>query len=211
METGIYEIVCTPTGRRYVGSAAVSFARRWDNHKSELRRGVHKNRYMQRSWAKYGAGAFEFRVVERCSPEKVIVREQHYIDTTAPEFNVVLVAGSTRGFKMTDTQRDACAARMRGHRQALETIEKRRQSRSGYTHSAETRAKMSAAAGHTHTAEARARMSVAKRAAAPRYAIEGEMLTAVEIADRFGLKYTTVHERIRRGHRGAKLTQGVRT
>lgn len=209
LRTGVYLITCTPTGKCYVGSASITFPRRWDNHRSELRRGVHPNRYLQRAWSKYGADAFRFEILERIEPERVIEAEQRWIDLLDPVFNAVRTAGHTRGHKMSDEQRAACAERMRGVRPTPETIEKRRQSRAGYRHSEETRAKMRASAGHRQSDEARRKMSAAKRAVGPKYLVAGELLTAKDISERYKLKYTTVHERVRRGVRGDALARRI--
>lgn len=49
--SGIYEIVNTINGKRYVGSA-VSLKRRWVDHRRDLRAGKHHSRHLQNAWAK---------------------------------------------------------------------------------------------------------------------------------------------------------------
>lgn len=49
---GIYSITNTANGKCYVGQS-VSITRRWDMHKSCLRRGIHQNAHLQRSWDKH--------------------------------------------------------------------------------------------------------------------------------------------------------------
>jgi len=97
-DSGIYEILNLRNGKRYVGSA-VNLAHRWRQHQCELRKGRH-NPHLQNAWNKHGADAFEFRVLELV-PDKsrLIEREQHYIDTLCPEYNVAKVAGSNFGVK----------------------------------------------------------------------------------------------------------------
>src|SRR5690606_34420785 len=51
--SGIYEIHCTKSGRRYVGSA-VNFSARWRLHYTQLCAGKHHSRHLQRAWNKYG-------------------------------------------------------------------------------------------------------------------------------------------------------------
>jgi group I intron endonuclease len=102
--SGIYEIVNTINGKRYVGSA-VAISQRWRQHRCELAKGRH-NPHLQSAWRKYGAEAFEFRVLELVSdPAKLIEREQHYIDTLNPEYKVARVAGSNLGVKWSDETR----------------------------------------------------------------------------------------------------------
>lgn len=103
--TGIYEIVNTTTGSRYVGSA-VNLTCRWRQHRCELGKGRH-NPHMQRAWAKYGEAAFVFQVIEFV-PDKALLleREQHYINTLRPEYNCARIAGSNFGMTARQETRD---------------------------------------------------------------------------------------------------------
>lgn len=102
--SGIYEIVNTVNGKRYVGSAA-SIKRRWQDHVSYLKRGAHHNVPLQRAWDRYGDTAFEFRVIETCEAPDLLMREQVHIDELAPEYNVCKKAGSSAGIKHSDEAR----------------------------------------------------------------------------------------------------------
>lgn len=84
--SGIYEIVCIPTGERYIGRAT-KFRIRWTNHRYLLRKSKHKTSRLQEVWDKYGEGAFEFRVVETCSTEYSVLKtlEQLYLDAYRDE------------------------------------------------------------------------------------------------------------------------------
>ena len=55
-QSGIYEILNTANGKRYIGSA-VHFARRWYLHCWKLNRGEHHSAKLQNAWNKHGAGA----------------------------------------------------------------------------------------------------------------------------------------------------------
>jgi group I intron endonuclease len=98
--SGIYEIVNTLNGKRYVGSA-VDFRLRWNGHRMHLRRGSHHSRHLQVSWAKHGEAAFEFRVIRECERADLIAVEQAAIDSLKPEYNCCPKAGSTAGYKHT--------------------------------------------------------------------------------------------------------------
>jgi len=94
METsGIYLILCTANGRRYVGSAS-SFRNRWKSHKRDLKKGKHGNPHLQNTYNKYGLSAFVFSILEICSKDKLIEREQFWLDLIKPEFNVAKFASS---------------------------------------------------------------------------------------------------------------------
>lgn len=78
-QSGIYQILCRPTGKIYVGSS-VWLAKRKRHHREGLLSGTHHNSYLQKAWNKYGIDAFEYSVLEYCKKENLTVREQHYID-----------------------------------------------------------------------------------------------------------------------------------
>lgn len=105
MATGVYEIICLPTGRRYVGSTGWSIDKRWAKHRRDLRDGKHPSLTMQRAWNKHGVDAFQFRVIEHCSPECAVEREQQWIDRLRPAFNTNALASSCLGTKRTPEQR----------------------------------------------------------------------------------------------------------
>lgn len=105
MHTGIYEIVNTVNGKRYVGSAA-SFASRWRVHRHHLRKGKHHSVALQRAWDKYGEGSFIFRAIEHCGKSDLIVREQYHIDQGC-DYNCSPTAASSLGITRTDATKEA--------------------------------------------------------------------------------------------------------
>jgi group I intron endonuclease len=125
-ESGIYEIVNLVNGKRYVGSAC-EFQKRWLEHRRDLERGNHHSRALQRAWNKYGGSNFEFRVVENCSRDLLIVREQAAFDLLKPEYNACKVAGSSLGYRHTETARQNMAAKQRRRWDGISDEEKRRQ------------------------------------------------------------------------------------
>lgn len=133
MNSGVYEIVCVPTGKRYVGSA-VHFKNRWRAHRGHLNRGSHHSPHLQSAWRKHGEHAFVFRQLIVCDKERAVMYEQIAIDAFAPEFNVAQVAGSALGTKRTDEQRARISRSKLGNQATL-----------GLRFSDESRAKLSAA------------------------------------------------------------------
>lgn len=102
-DTGIYCITDVQSGRRYVGSA-VSFHKRWGEHRNSLKRGQHHSQFMQRTFA-VRPDAFSFHVVLYCSKENLLMYEQRVIDALNPEFNTSPVAGSQLGYRHTEETR----------------------------------------------------------------------------------------------------------
>ncbi|MDQ3684416.1 MAG: GIY-YIG nuclease family protein [Acidobacteriota bacterium] len=96
--SGVYRILCIPTGKIYIGSA-VDLRARWGTHRRSLRRGTHYNFHLQRAWDKYGETNFEFSVMELMGTSDLLRAEQTWIDRTGcadgkTGFNISNVAGS---------------------------------------------------------------------------------------------------------------------
>lgn len=63
LNTGIYALRCIPNGRVYVGQTNSSFLDRWLCHQWLLSKHKH-NRFIQRSFDKYGVKSFEIEILE---------------------------------------------------------------------------------------------------------------------------------------------------
>jgi group I intron endonuclease len=123
--SGVYQIVCLPTNKVYIGSS-IHLARRKQRHWTSLQRGKHDNIHLQRAWNKYGEGAFMFSVLEFVLEPFCTAREQYWI-------NKFHACDRKRGFNIalhTD-------ASMLGRKQSPETIEKKRQANTGKKRSVE--------------------------------------------------------------------------
>ena len=110
---GIYAIVNRINGNRYIGSAQ-NIAHRWAVHVSYLRKERHHSPILQAAWLKYGGEAFDWVIIEDCAREDLIAREQFYLDTERPVYNVSSFAGSNRGTKRSPEQRARMALAMTG-------------------------------------------------------------------------------------------------
>lgn len=92
-QSGIYEIVNTVNGKRYIGSAK-NFANRWSGHLRRLRRNDHHSAKLQRAWNKYGESQFKFLPILTCAPTKEMLYfyEQQLLDKVKPEYNIAVSA-----------------------------------------------------------------------------------------------------------------------
>src|SRR5690242_6450435 len=120
MASGIYEIINTINGYRYIGSA-VDINRRWRNHKSLLNQNQHPNIHLQRAWNKYGAESFQFKIIEQCFAFALINREQYWIDKIKPQYNILPRAGNSLGLKHTDESKAKISKVHTGRKHAPET------------------------------------------------------------------------------------------
>lgn len=94
---GIYCIE-SDCGKIYIGSA-VSLRTRFMTHRRSFEINDHDNERLKNYYNKYGTDSLSFKVIEYCDRDKLIEREQFYIDTLNPFFNIARVAGATYGLK----------------------------------------------------------------------------------------------------------------
>lgn len=118
----VYEIVCTTTDQRYVGSST-RFYKRLLGHFKTLRRGRHPNPYLQHVYDLYGEDTFTVNILETCTAENMLEREQYYIDTLKPELNIALSSTAPMlGRKKTAESVEKSASKVRGRtRKSKET------------------------------------------------------------------------------------------
>lgn len=129
--SGIYQILCVPTGKVYVGSAK-NIAHRWNVHKKRLRANRHENTYLQAAWNKYGADAFTFQVIESVDECALLVREQYWMDNLQS-------CNRDRGFNISTR----AGAPMAGRKHTPETLQRLSQANTGRHHTEETKRMMS--------------------------------------------------------------------
>lgn len=186
--SGIYAIVNTVNGKRYVGSST-NIEKRKVNHLALLRGNYHQNDHLQKAWNKYGERVFNFLVIEEVPIEQLLDVEQMYLDANANGYNIALVAGTSpmAGRKHSDKSRNKNRLSHLGRKQSVETKEKHRLSMLGNKHgcgnipSEETRDKLRTAMrgnsngkGYQHTKEAKHKISLALKGK-PRLDLRGRI------------------------------------
>lgn len=158
-QSGIYCVLNTVTGKRYVGRTH-KFSERFTNHRWHLNNGTHANALLQRSWKKYGAEAFEFKPLVIADPDFSVWLEQRCLDSGRYEFNL---SKTSRTPVVAGEKRDPMIVAKISHAQKGPLNH-----RFGKRNSPEHRAKISAGnKGRVFTPEQRARFKQAakKRAA----------------------------------------------
>ena len=58
--------------------------------------------FINKAILKHGYYNFRLDILEYCAPEECIEREQFYIDALKPEYNILIRAGSSLGFKHSE-------------------------------------------------------------------------------------------------------------
>jgi group I intron endonuclease len=144
MTSGIYQIRNATNEKIYIGSA-VNITARWNKHLVNLRKTKHHNLYLQNAYNKYGEENFEFSILEYCEKEYLIEREQYYLDTLCPEYNICKKAYSCLGIKHTEEEREKMRIARKTRIISPETCAKISRSNTGKVHSLEAREKMSKA------------------------------------------------------------------
>ena len=144
--TGIYIIQSKiHPGRFYIGSA-LNINKRFKAHEGYLKRNEHHSSKLQRHFNKYGWDDLEFFILEQfdfISNEHLLSREQYYIDTLNPWFNVSKIAGNCTGVKHSKKTRKKMSIAQQGKKCSEATKEKIRIIRTGTKASPETCKKLS--------------------------------------------------------------------
>lgn len=179
MKSGIYAIVNTVNGKRYIGSS-IDIPQRWMQHRKLLRRGKHHSAHLQSAWNKYGEHAFQFVVVEYVTACDLLDVEQKHLDDR-PEYNISNDAiAPMRGRKMSMETRRRMSKTRSGKRRGSyapgtgANISKAIKGRaptlgfSGHHHSEKSKARIGAATVANHTGKKRSGLAKARMSAAAR-------------------------------------------
>lgn len=164
--SGIYLIRNLLDGKVYIGSS-VNIRKRWQSHHQLLCKNKHHSSHLQRAWNRDGSDYFIFQVIELCSPDVLVEREQFWFNAHSAcdaryGYNIGLFADAPmRGRKMRPesiakvvaaiTGRKhppgtgaKIAAALRGRKRPLSVMAGALAANTGRKATAETRAKMSA-------------------------------------------------------------------
>lgn len=121
MKNCIYKIQSIVNGRIYVGSAVNVYKRKF-LHFNSLKHNKHHNSKLQNHYNKHGKSDLMFEVIEsEC--EDLIAREQFYIDTLNPFFNICKIAGSCIGRKHKEETKNKISIALKGREYTAERRE----------------------------------------------------------------------------------------
>lgn len=178
--TGIYKLYFTGSDNFYIGSASRSFESRLRTHLSELRRGIHHNKPLQRGYEKYGESCIVMEPLVICGTNGIIEIEEFAIRLLKPSYNASKSGATRFGVKASKEAREKMSQAARGrklteeHKANIskgllkadmkisdEHREKLRMLMTGRVVSPETRDKIRKAnIGKTHAEEVKRKMSI---------------------------------------------------
>lgn len=171
----VYSVTHRATGRQYIGVTCRPVSRRWDQHRSDARKG--RGWLLAKAIREHGAEAFDFAViVSHLNEAAGKETECRLIALLEPAFNIT--PGGDAMPVMTPEQRAAKSASMMGkslnpvgHQVTLATREKIAAALRGRKASEETRAKLRGRVPHNRgvpvSAETRSKISRAKKGVKP--------------------------------------------
>lgn len=173
MKSGIYKITNKENGKFYVGSAQ-NLRRRKNSHLNCLKRGVHDNEHLQRSYDKYGIDSFDFSIIELCEIDALLEREQYYLDQyfgLNECYNMSRYASHPmKGRKHTKETREKMSASAKGKPKTVSQIEKMKgdnnpskrkevRDKISKNHQSKKEGYISASKGKKHSSEAKQKIS----------------------------------------------------
>lgn len=170
-QAGIYHWINKETGESYVGSA-VNLKKRFATYYSQCRIEEVLSRsksHILSAIQKYGYSNFRLEILEYCDPDDLIKREQFYIDSIKPEYNILLVAGSSLGVIPSEETKMKISKALKGRSLLEETKEKMSEVRKGKKLSEKTKkllselnkGKTSPFKGRNHSEDTKQKMSIA--------------------------------------------------
>lgn len=169
---GVYKITNLVTGDFYIGASS-DIKRRKSQHFTNKISG-HTKRFDD-DIRRYGRDAFSFSILEECSKEELWEREQYYLQTLQPSYNV-----RWRGCKRSEETKTKVRRALTGRKQSQAVIEKRKKS----------------------IAERRKLYPQTNAGHKKRVAVEGMEFDSVKAcAEYFSVNPSTVTHALKKGHR----------
>jgi group I intron endonuclease len=142
-KSGIYLWLNNKNGKYYVGSAK-DLRNRIERYYSpqELK---NTDNLIQKAIIKYNYNNFSLYILEYCDIQDLIAREQYYLDSLSPLYNILKIAGSSLGFRHSKETKELISISHKGKILSRDTKEKIAAALLGIKPSEESKTKMSIA------------------------------------------------------------------
>ena len=134
-KSGVYRWTNVISNKSYIGSSINLYLRlrTYFSTGSMNKLLLTRSSYIYRALLKYGPSNFSLEILEYCEPDKLLEREQYYIDYLKPEYNIAKIAGSPLGIKLSEETKRKISLAMKGDKNPM----------FGKIHTKETRSTMS--------------------------------------------------------------------
>lgn len=131
---GVYQIVNKLNNKRYIGSTTKSFKDRWRVWKNDLQKG-NASSHIQNAWNKYGEDNFNFEIIEVVYNKALVLnREQYWMDTLKPEYNIRPLAENNFGNKLSEETKRKISLKHLGKKMSEESKLKMSLAKQGENH-----------------------------------------------------------------------------
>jgi len=128
-KSGIYRWTNSISGKSYIGSS-IDLGRRFSTYLStHFLRTCKRGSIVYKALLKYGYSNFKFEILEYCDTTIILEREQYYIDTYLPEYNILTIAGAPSGYKHTKEAIEKMIARHLNRKNSEESKRKMSQAK----------------------------------------------------------------------------------
>lgn len=131
-KSGVYRWVNKSSGKSYVGSSFMlnDRFRRYFNHSylSSSQRGAS---LICRALLKYGYVGFRLEILEYCPISILLAREQFYIDKLNPEYNILKIAGSSLGYRHSESSLKLMSIASKSRNESEEFLKSKREAMLG--------------------------------------------------------------------------------
>lgn len=123
MKNVIYKIESRVCNKIYIGSARNIYKRK-SLHLRLLRQNKHHNIILQNHFNKYGENDLHFVIIEKdIDVFNLIEKEQFYIDSLNPKFNICKIAGSRQGQKQSKETKNKIRNSLIGKKHSEERVQ----------------------------------------------------------------------------------------
>nr|YP_009072334.1 GIY-YIG endonuclease [Sclerotinia borealis]AHX82998.1 GIY-YIG endonuclease [Sclerotinia borealis] len=117
-KSGIYRWTNNLNGDSYIGSGVDLNKRLYHYYSLKLMQLYVEKRksYIYSALIKHGYSNFTLEIMEYCDKDKVIEREQYYLNILKPKYNLLKTAGSRYGFEHSEFTREKMSLSQKGHK-----------------------------------------------------------------------------------------------
>jgi group I intron endonuclease len=112
-KSGIYRLTNKITGDFYIGQS-INLCARFLRYYSVAYLNNKSNLIISRALIKYGYFNFSIEILEYCDKSLLLEKEQFYLTEFNPPYNILKIAGSSKGFKHSEKSKNKISVSLKG-------------------------------------------------------------------------------------------------